>query len=63
MEKISLKACYVHLHSPALLQPLFNLFLQAGYWWCHKNNAHLLSNALESEDNYLGEKFETKILV
>lgn len=53
MEKTSLKVCYVHLHSPLLLQPpvteLFDLFHQTGYWWCHKN-AHLLKNALEFED-------------
>lgn len=63
MEKISLKAFYIHLHGLALLQPLFNLFLQTGYWWCHKNNAHVMNNALESEDKYLGEQFGIKIFV
>lgn len=62
MEKISLKFCYGHLHGPVLLQLLFDVFLQTGYWWCHKNNAHLLNNVLESKDKYLGQQFGTKIL-
>lgn len=58
-----MKACYSHLHGPVLLQPLLNVFLQTANWWYHKSNAHLLKNALETEDKYLGQQFGTKILV